>query len=186
MTWNAGSGTTEQVTSQRNTSSTGPLVSIWAIPAPTASTNGTVRAGFSISAFGQFDCSLFTGANQTTPCPDSKTSTSNAASIVLTPANLVAGDGTDAMGANVVSGNWNSASPNQRSINNVSQVGWITGDATGTTAVTLATDAAMPATGIASVGVRIQQPASGTTLKPWFYGDLSGIRNTGRLFGDRL
>lgn len=185
-TWSLGSGTTLQVTSKR--SLVGPITSIWAVPAPTGGA-GNIRIGFSASVPAHMDVALWTGAHQTTPCPtgDSVISTSNAASITLTPANLTASDGTDCIGSNVVQGNWTSSTPHQRAIDNGSSPGILTGDNTGTTGVKLFTDSGMSASGAASVAVRIQVPAAGGATLGYFYsGDLNGIQAAGRFFKDKL
>lgn len=158
-TWSLGSGTTLEVKSLRNTN--GPLSSIWAVPAP-AGGAGTLTFGFSASIPAHCDTALWTGADQSTPCPtvDAVASSSNATNIVLTPANLTANDGTDAIGANIVQGNWVSATPNQRSIDNVSSPGILTGDATGTSAVTLTNDGTFINLDVASVAVRIKLAGS--------------------------
>jgi hypothetical protein len=156
-TWSLGSGTALEVKSLR--AGIGPLTSIWAVPAPTGGA-GSLRLGFSASVPAHSDTALWTGADQTTPCPtgDAVVTTSNAGTSVLTPTNLTANDGTDCMGANVISGNWNNCTPHQRSIDNASSPGILTGDATGTTGVTMNNDAAMPSNGVAIVAVRIQTP----------------------------
>lgn len=154
-TWSLGSGTTLEVKSFRNTN--GPLVSIWAIPAP-AGGAGTLRVGYSASAPAHSDIALWTGVDQTTPCPtgDAVTSSSNAAATTTTPLNLTANDASDGMAANVIAGNWVSATPHQRAIDNASSPGIITGDATGITGITFVNDGGIPAADVSLVAVRVK------------------------------
>jgi len=157
--WSLGGGTAVEVKNVRGT--TGVLTSVWAIPAPTGGA-GTVTVTPSSTVLCGGNATNYSGADQTTPsvAGDAVTSVSNAAATTLTPSNLVTGDASYAMGANIVAGNWNSATPNQRAIDNTDDPGYIAGDATGATGVTLNNDGAMLAGDIAMVAVRIIQAAA--------------------------
>jgi hypothetical protein len=169
VTWSLGSGTTTEVKALRG--SNGVLSSIWVVPAPSAGA-GTITVNLSASVPSGGTATVFSGTDQVSPCPtaDAVTSTSIGASTVLTPGNLSANDASDCLGANITSGNWSSATPNQRVINNTNDPGYIGGDATGTTGVTLNNDGGMTAGSIAMVAIRIQVPTSASNQLMWVKG----------------
>lgn len=158
VSWNLGSGTTVEIKNLR--SSNNAYASIWMIPAPGAGA-GTITVNLSASVLFIGNATCFSGASQSAPsaAADAVTSTSNGAAVTLTPANLTANDASDGIGVNVDAGNWTSATPNQRSINNASNPGNLAGDATGTTGVTFNNDGTIPAGNVSFVAVRIQPPS---------------------------
>lgn len=160
VSWSLGSGTTSEVKNLRSVNNA--FNSIWAIPAP-APGAGTITVNLSASVLFNGTATCFSGSHQIVPSPvaDAVTSTSNAAGTTLTPTNLVVGDASSGYGVNVDAGNWTSATPNQRSIDNAGNPGHLGGDATGTTGVTLNNDGTIPAGNIALVAVRIQQAVAG-------------------------
>jgi len=161
LSWSLGSGTTVDVRSVRSGTA---FCDVWAIPAPSAGA-GTVTINKSAASINhQLDVILYTGADQTTPCPsgDAVTSTTTASTQTLTPTNLGASDGSAGNGINTVSNNPNGVTPNQRYLNATTSINMQTGDATGTTGVTLKYNS--PDIGAGSVGkvvVRIQVPTGG-------------------------
>lgn len=112
---------------------------MWAIPAPTT---GSGTYSVSISGSGasyQISADLFTGADQTTPCPtaDATASSNNAVtSITLTPSNLTSSDGNAGIGANTTSGDVSSFSPNQTFLNDTTGVNAEAGYSLGTGSIT--------------------------------------------------
>lgn len=156
VSWSLGSGTTVEIKNVRG--ATGVLTSIWAVPAPVAGA-GTLTVTPSTTVLCGGNATNYSGADQSTPSAtgDAVTSVSTATATTLTPANLVLGDGSYAMGSNIVLGNWVSATPNQRAIDNTDDPGYLAGDATGTTGVTLNSDGGLAAGDVAMVGVRIKQ-----------------------------
>ena len=157
--WSLGGGTPTEIKNIRGT--TGVFTSIWAIPAPTGGA-GTLTVNPSTSVLCGGNATNYSGADQATPCPtgDAVTSTSTGAATTLTPTNLTASDATYAMGANIVAGNWSSATPNQRALDNTDDPGYLVGDATGTTGVTLNSDGGLTAGDVAMAGVRIVSAAA--------------------------
>jgi hypothetical protein len=116
-------------------------IEIWCIYAPPASTTGTATINLSVSTAYSYSWTVFSGAHQTAPCPTGNTTTSNTATTpqTLTPSALAAGDATSASAANTGGLSFSSAAPNQRYIDNSAAVNQVTGDATGTTGVTITT-----------------------------------------------
>lgn len=159
VTWSLGSGTPVEVKNLRSANSA--FNSMWVVPAPAAGA-GTITANLSASVLNNGSVSLFSGSHQTTPsvAGDAVTSTSNGASVVLTPANLITGDASVGYGVNVDAGNWTSATPNQRSIDNAANPGHLAGDATGTTGVTFNNDGSIPVGNVSYIAIRLQQAAT--------------------------
>jgi hypothetical protein len=167
--WSLGSGTPVEVKNVRG--STGVFTSIWAIPAPTGGA-GTITVNPSTTVLCGGNATNYSGADQSTPSSagDAVTSVSNASAATLTPANLAASDASYAMGCNIVAGNWTSATPNQRAIDNTDDPGYLVGDATGTTGVTINNDGGMVAGDVAMVAVRIKAVAAGGFNAGWATG----------------
>lgn len=106
VTWNgASSGTPVNVKSLVNPTGPGYL-SIWAIPAPVGT--GTITVTLSANAEYSANAILFSGADQTTPCPAADAgSVSNddvSTTLSVTPANLTANDAAVGCGHNVNGG----------------------------------------------------------------------------------
>lgn len=143
VTWSLG-GTLTKIKEQRNTADgINALGATFALAAPTAGA-GTLTFNFDISD-DQRNCDVigqvFSGADQTTPCPlgDAVAHGSASTSFTLTPTSLASGDATTGCAASTV-GVPSSASPNQRLLDNTG-VGALVGDATDTTGVTFSGDA---------------------------------------------
>lgn len=129
------SGTPVEIKTQRQTAS---YVSIWAIPAPTGT--GTITVTLSASVPWQSNAMVFSGADQTTPCPTgdatSGTATGTTDTIVLTPSNLTANDASAGCGCNTVAADPLSYSPNETYRNATTTVNLQAGYRHGTGAVT--------------------------------------------------
>lgn len=113
------------------------VTAIYCVPAPSGS--GIVTCNLSASAVTQLDVALFNGADQSNPCPtgDSQSSISNAASVTLTPTNLVTGDATFGCQGHTISADCLDATPNAISKDSTTNVNLSDGYATNTTAVVL-------------------------------------------------
>jgi hypothetical protein len=135
----------------------GGYVSIWKITAPTANTAGTVQANLSASVPFQMSVSTFSGADQTDPSPtaDAVTSVTATNPETLTPTNLTASDATDGCGGSTAN-NPAAMTPNARYTDATTAINVSTGDATGTTGVTIRLDVG---TAWAKVAVRIKAAA---------------------------
>lgn len=111
VSWSLGSGTTVNVKSVRNSNT---YVNTWCVPAPAAGA-GTITANFSASIPFQINVELWTGADQTTPCPTGDAATVTATGgTTLTPnvLNLGARDADVCLGGLTVSGNGTGVTPN--------------------------------------------------------------------------
>lgn len=163
VSWSLGSGTALEIKNVRNSTA---FSSVWAIPAPGAGA-GTVTVNKSAASINhQIDVQVWTGADQTTPCPtgDAVTSIVHQAATTLTPTNLTANDGTAGNGINTVGDTPTSVTPNQRYLNSTTSVNQETGDATGTTGVTL--NYALDIGNLALVAVRIAASAAVSATNP--------------------
>lgn len=132
----------------------------WCIPAPVGG-SGTASATFSASVAYQYGVILYTGADQTTPCPtgDAVSDTAITTATTLTPTNLTANDGSSAGCASDLADNPTSVTPNQRSLDSSTAVNLETGDNFGTTGVTCNWDNNVGRRGL--VAIRIAAAGSG-------------------------
>jgi hypothetical protein len=173
VTWSAG-GTPTRV--KRQASSSGAVAEIWGVIPTNGS--GSATAHFSASVLCAGSLCLFVNADQTTPFPtaDAVSSTSTAASVTLTPANLGANDASNGIAVNVINGNWNTLTTNQRTVDNASDPGHILGDSAGTTAIVITSDSGITTGHAALAAVRIKATAAAAGAVG--YGPLiGGIRN---------
>lgn len=136
VVWSLGSGTSLSI---KNIVLTGVgQLESWCVPAPVGGA-GTLTVTFSGSVFYSVDVDLFTGADQTTPCPPMDAGSGGGVgvggmNILVTPSNLGTDDATAGVGGAVAS---TSLSMTPNSITH--QGGAIdidTGYATGTTGIT--------------------------------------------------
>lgn len=132
--WDLGGGTSVEIKNLEVIST--QYNSVWCVPAPTAGA-GTLTITYSTSIPHQSDVMLYSGADQTTPCPtgDVVSSISNATSVTLTPTNLTASDASVGVGVNVTD-NPTGVTPNSSYLNTTTSVNLQTGYNTGTTGAT--------------------------------------------------
>jgi len=136
VTWSLGSGTTVEVKTARGTEA---FASVWAVPAP-APGAGTLTYNLSATKNNTGNISLYTGADQTTPCPlaDAVSSVAQLTSETLTPANLTASDAAAGHCVATVSGDVTGVTPNQDFLDIGADMDMGAGHANGTTGVTFA------------------------------------------------
>jgi hypothetical protein len=164
VSWSLGSGTAYQVATALSTlfGAAGARTSVWAIPAPTAGT-GTYTVNVSGSVPLQLDALLFTGADQTTPCPIGDAATTTGSIVVgpttVTPTNLGATDATAGGAANTYAGSPNGITPNSTYLDSSSNVNIQAGYATGTTGLSAGYDSTVDGN-FSMVAVRVQMPVA--------------------------
>jgi hypothetical protein len=138
---------------------------IWTLAAPAAGA-GTLTITYSASVDYQADAWVFSGADQTTPCTTGDAVTSQepaGTSVTLTPANLTASDASTGLATLTLLGNMNGVSPNQRYLDNTTNVNLETGDATGTTGITFSYNS-----GSILIAIAVRLKAAGAaTSKPF-------------------
>lgn len=185
VSWSLGSGTTVEVKNVVTTTGGGvdAFCSIWAIPAPVTG-SGTYSVTLSASAPYQISADLFSGADQTTPCPpaDAVTQSNNnwngATAITLSPTNVAASDACAGAVANTNSGDalgWTTGT--QSFLNDTTNVNYETAYRLGATTVVGKAPGGTP--NLAAVGVRIQAPATAATvvIPPSLFVDQSVFRS---------
>lgn len=163
VSWSLGSGTAVDVKSVRNVSA---FADSWCIPAP-AGGSGTATVNISASVAYQVDVSLFTGADQTTPCPTgdavTATVTGTGSNGPITPTNLTANDANSTGDAHTVASDCGGITPNAVYTNSSTSVNLQTGYALGNTSTT-ATYVSESGTPLkAMVGVRVASAAAAAT-----------------------
>lgn len=177
VTWSLG-GSLSEIKNLRAVTTT-TFGSIWALAAPAAGA-GTLTITLSASVPYQADAWVFSGADQTTPCPTGDAVTSGTDDAVLTPTNLTANDATTGLGTNTVLGNAVSVAPNQRYLDLTTAVNLMTGDATGTTSLTFSNEDAP--TFFAFVAVRIAAAGAGIGATEYMAAT-QGLTRTGGMIG---
>lgn len=142
VSWSAGGGTCYDVTSARQVAGT-VFVDIWACPAPTAGA-GHIAVTFSASVDYQVSWSSYTGTDQTTPASNTDSATvtwdsaNSKSTIALTPSNLTSTDGTFQACASTTAGDVTGVTPNQRYLDDTTNINAQSGDNTGTSVATCA------------------------------------------------
>lgn len=165
VSWSLGSGTPYEVgvIKQGNCN-----VYIWAIPAPTAGT-GTYTVNFSESAPFQVAADVFSGTDQTTPCPIadedefSVVNDDGATQYTITPTNVGANDAMAACIGHIIIGDtnlWATGTDTYQS--NSTAINLLTGYRLAAAPMVSNVLTASGAT-IAGIGVRVQAPTSGFT-----------------------
>jgi hypothetical protein len=112
-------------------------LAVWAIPAPSGT--GTITVTLSASVPYQSNAILFSGADQTTPCPTGDAASQDASgssSATCTPANLTANDAAAGLCGNAERGDAPAWGQTQTFNNNTSNVNMAAGYHLGTGAVT--------------------------------------------------
>lgn len=159
-------GGTGTVASVATVTSSDCVAAGYCVIAPGSS--GVVTVNMSASAAIQMSASLFTGADQTDPCPtgDAQTSTSAATPLTQTPTNLAAGDATYGCQGHTIASDCTGVTPNEIYRDSTTNVNFQTGYATDTTGTTYTRDSASG--NAASVAFRIKQAgaAAATGLPP--------------------
>jgi len=135
---------------------------IWVVPAPSGS--GVVTLNLSASKPVQISVSLFTGANQTTPCPaaDAVSSMADVTSITLSPANLTANDGSYGAFGHTIIDDCTGVTPNAILTDSTTAVNFQTGYRIGTGSLVGGTTNDGPGLKTAECAVRIAVAAAAT------------------------
>lgn len=160
ITWSLGSGTPYLVVSARGGSGNSTYSAIWVVPAPTGGA-GTITINMSGSIVWAGAADLWTGCDQTTPCPtaagDTASDITSTQVVTLTPTNLTASDGCFLCGANS-SANITSVTPNQTLVNNAGSIDIGSGYNTGGSGTTITMSSSADA--FSRVAARIVPPAA--------------------------
>lgn len=135
---------------------------VYCVPAPSGS--GVITLNLSASKPVQLDVALFTGADQSNPCPTgdvaSNQSTTGGQTIgPLTPTNLVSGDASFGAQGHTIATDATGVSPNNISSDSTTTVNYQDGYATNTTGVTFSLSS-NSVCDVVSIVARIQQPTS--------------------------
>ena len=159
VSWSLGSGTAVKVASFQVVDDHQDT-EVWAIPAPTAGA-GTYTVTFADSGAYQVSADLFSGADQTTPCPTGDAVTTGSETqpnspITLAPTNVAVADGVAGCISNTVNGDatgWTTGTPTFN--NDTTTINFDTAYNLGASA-TLVGAARDAVAAVAAVGVRIK------------------------------